>query len=572
MKASSYLAPFPHRGCMINRCFPSILVLTTAMLLFVSKWPQTSGLLLEQYPNGTQTIEATEDNGLPLRKWKKRAKLSRQQEKKGSNKNKIRQSLSVEEKKLLLDFYANRTSSGIRQEDDAAPRPKANHVYDVIIVGAGWSGCSAAMTLESKGITNYVVLEAKDHIGGRSFTTNIMFEGASIPVDHGSMWIHGASSNLLSDIALEFDIDMATSTFNEKVYKANAGGAITDSQLATIYRNRYENGFMRYQANRQDSTDVDESLQKTANLYLNSFTGDFEKDVLRYLMTSYIELEYSTYMSELSLWWWDSDELTGPEEDYLLPNGYGPFIEAYAAPIRSKIFTDTPVTEIDYRTDSVKVVSGTESYLAKKVIVTVPLGVLKANSILFRPTLPWNHRRSIDRIGMGSMNKIFMFWPQDQVFWQRNIEVYGDIVSRDTKFNFFNFQPYNGDRPFLAAFFLGETARQLEELYAIDDPERYEQEIRDLAMEPLRNIFGNNIPLPQKVVVTKWNSDEFTQGSYSFNKVGMGRDDRKILARPIRRKRLFLSGEATHHTYFQTTHGAYLAGRAAANKVHNALQ
>jgi monoamine oxidase len=431
------------------------------------------------------------------------------------------------------------------------------------------------MTLESKGITNFVVLEAKDHIGGRSYTTNIMFEGESIPVDHGSMWIHGASSNPLSDIALEFDIDMATSTFNEKVYTANGGGAISDSQLATIYRNRYENGFMRYQANRQDSTDVDESLQTTANQYLNSFSGsNFEKDVLKYFMSSYIELDYSASMSDLSLWWWDSDLLIGPDEDFLLPNGYGPLIEAYAAPIRSKIITDSPVTEIDYRTNSVKVVvNGTDTILTtKKVIVTVPLGVLKSNSIRFRPALPWQRRRSINRIGMGSMNKIFMFWPQDQVFWQRNVEVYGDIVHRDTEFNFFNFQPYNGDRPFLAAFFLGETAKELEELYANDDPERYEEEIRDLAMEPLKNIFGSDIPLPQKVFVTKWNSDEYTQGSYSFNQVGMGRNDRKILGRPIRRKRMYLAGEATHPTYFQTTHGAYLSGRSAANKVYRALQ
>lgn len=429
------------------------------------------------------------------------------------------------------------------------------------------------MTLQSKGITNFVVLEAKDHIGGRSYTTNIQFEGESIPVDHGSMWIHGASSNPLSDLALDFNVDMVTSTFNEKVYKANAGGAISDSQLATIYRNRYDDGFFRYQANRQDSTGVDESLQETANRYLNSFSDDFEKDVLKYFLTSYIELDYSSPLSDLSLWWWDSDELIGPDEDYLLPNGYGPLIEAYAAPIRSKVVTDSPVTEIDYRTTTVKVVvSGTESYFAKKVIVTVPLGVLKANDILFRPNLPWKRRRSIDRIGMGSMNKMFMFWPQDQVFWQRNVEVYGDIVTRNTKFNFFNFQPYNGDRPFLVALFLGETAKQLEELYANDDPARYEQEMRDLAMEPLRNIFGNDIPLPQQVFVTKWNSDEYTQGSYSFNKVGMGRQDRKILARPIRRKRLFLAGEATHHIYFQTTHGAYLSGRRAANKVYRALQ
>jgi hypothetical protein len=145
---------------MSSNLFSSIL-LTTTILLFVSKWPHTSGL---PYPNGTQTTsssiledktttdEEQEGIGLPLRKWKKQAKLSRQQQKynKGfDRKKKIpRQTISVEEKKILLDFYANRTSTSVRAgqgEDTAADaaRPKANHVYDVIIVGAGWSGCSA---------------------------------------------------------------------------------------------------------------------------------------------------------------------------------------------------------------------------------------------------------------------------------------------------------------------------------------------------------------------------------------------------------------------------------------------
>lgn len=47
-----------------------------------------------------------------------------------------------------------------------------------------------------------------------------------------------------------------------------------------------------------------------------------------------------------------------------------------------------PVKEIDYSDDIVKVIAqdGTE-YTADKVIVTVPLGVLKANSIKFVPAL-----------------------------------------------------------------------------------------------------------------------------------------------------------------------------------------
>lgn len=41
-----------------------------------------------------------------------------------------------------------------------------------MIVGAGWAGIRAAKTLLDEGITNILVLEANDYIGGRSKTIN----------------------------------------------------------------------------------------------------------------------------------------------------------------------------------------------------------------------------------------------------------------------------------------------------------------------------------------------------------------------------------------------------------------
>jgi len=88
-------------------------------------------------------------------------------------------------------------------------------------------------------------------------------------------------------------------------------------------------------------------------------------------------------------------------------------------------------------------------------------------------------------------------------------------------------------------------------------------------MVQLRNMFGNSTVLPGKVIVTKWNTDNFTKGAYSFNAVGMKKNDRKILAKPVKKK-LYFAGEATHHKYFQTTNGAYLTGKSAAQKVLDA--
>ena len=100
----------------------------------------------------------------------------------------------------------------------------------------------------------------------------------------------------------------------------------------------------------------------------------------------------------------------------------------------------------------------------------------------------------------------------------------------------------------------GRDAESLEENYG-SDADLYESKMTEAAMISLRNMFGSAIPDPECVIVTKWGSDQFTFGSYSFNKIGMGRKTRKLLCKKIRKTRLYFAGEACHKTYFATTHG-----------------
>ncbi|MEM7076007.1 MAG: FAD-dependent oxidoreductase, partial [Pseudomonadota bacterium] len=68
---------------------------------------------------------------------------------------------------------------------------------DVIIVGAGAAGLSAARTLRKKGLS-CLILEAAERVGGRAWTENRSF-GA--PVDHGCSWISGADRNPFTKLA-----------------------------------------------------------------------------------------------------------------------------------------------------------------------------------------------------------------------------------------------------------------------------------------------------------------------------------------------------------------------------------
>ena len=59
---------------------------------------------------------------------------------------------------------------------------------EVLILGAGISGITAAKTLHDNGITNFTILEQRDRIGGRINSSR--FAGATIEL--GAQWIVGA--------------------------------------------------------------------------------------------------------------------------------------------------------------------------------------------------------------------------------------------------------------------------------------------------------------------------------------------------------------------------------------------
>ena len=73
-------------------------------------------------------------------------------------------------------------------------------------------------------------------------------------------------------------------------------------------------------------------------------------------------------------------------------------------------------------------------------------------------------------------------------------------------------------------------------------------------------------PQPTGSIVTRWGSDPFALGSYSFLAVGSSPDDMHALAEPAG-ERLMFAGEATNPEFFGTVHGAYLSGVREAERI-----
>jgi hypothetical protein len=61
--------------------------------------------------------------------------------------------------------------------------------------------------------------------------------------------------------------------------------------------------------------------------------------------------------------------------------------------------------------------------------------------------------------------------------------------------------------------------------------------------------------------VTRWGSDPWARGSYSYQAVGCTEQDIATLARPLPDNRVFFAGEATSKDHHSTVTGAFISGR-----------
>ena len=123
---------------------------------------------------------------------------------------------------------------------------------------------STAATLKKKKVTNFRILEAKNHIGGRSITHHEDWEGQDVACDLGSMWIQNASGNLLNEYIKKYQIPTHVSEFNTRMYEGDGKGYI--KHFEDLDEELFEEGFYEYQAARQQLAWVrgEEPLSKSA--------------------------------------------------------------------------------------------------------------------------------------------------------------------------------------------------------------------------------------------------------------------------------------------------------------------
>ena len=282
-------------------------------------------------------------------------------------------------------------------------------------------------------------------------------------------------------------------------------------------------------------TSLEQDLLKTKLLFFEGYIGS--------------NYEY------LSARHWN-DEITMQGGNCFVTNSYQPIIDGLLK--NSRVQLNTMVKKINTRANDMEVITENAAFYADAILVTVPLGVLKKNVITFNPPLPENKQKAIQRLGMGLFNMTAMKFPT--VFWPKEspLLIYTQFDSHSISV-FLNLY-YFTQQPILIGFSGGETARQLEAFS--------ETALIQKIMQNFKTVFGTQLPQPDSSFTTRWSSDPYSYGSYSYLAVGASVEDYETLAMPLF-NRIFFAGEATHASYPSTTHGAYLSGIREAERIIN---
>jgi lysine-specific histone demethylase 1 len=191
------------------------------------------------------------------------------------------------------------------------------------------------------------------------------------------------------------------------------------------------------------------------------------------------------------------------------------------------------------------------------VVVTLPLGVLKANVVTFDPPLPLDKQNAIERLGFGILNKVVLHF--ENCFWDKSVPVIGHTaVEPGNNFMFVNMLAITGI-PILVSLVSGRFAESIEG--------KSDETVVNETLGVLRNMYRNRpVPPPIDFVVTRWRSNEFSRGSYSYIASGSSPQDIGCISRPID-DTVFFAGEATTMTHFASAHGAVLTGRHEASRI-----
>lgn len=445
----------------------------------------------------------------------------------------------------------------------------ATEEVDVVIIGAGMAGVSAARNLADRGVS-FVVLEADDHIGGRVRT----YKHADTvrypkPVEMGGAWVHEEFINPLYPVLKAAAIPMTI--FNQDDSSVwNRGRLVNYNQLskmltkADLIWNNKTNPFR--------VSGVDDASAVRSGGYLFD-----DNQVETYFQFAYEQWVGNNLEYHDSVMWDHNTADTGP--DRIVDAGYISVFDYFldkAPAARPQVRLNSPVTKIDYSSPNQKVTvtyknNGvlTDIRANKGVIVTVSINVLKAQLIEFVPVLPSAYSNSMNKLMCSEANKVALFFDDAGKALLSNPDLEHNYMFRyaqgpmprinDALTCFINWKHFNG-QGVVTSYYVGDYSRKLENLSDADILNRHMVALRE---------FIPSLPDPIDYVITRWGKQPWTRCSYTDFATGGRLSDLVQLSIPLGPySNVLFAGEASNFPNQGTVHAAYQSGLQAVQKLY----
>ncbi|MCU1402875.1 MAG: oxidoreductase [Microbacteriaceae bacterium] len=319
----------------------------------------------------------------------------------------------------------------------------------IAIIGAGIAGAEAARVLSQQGY-DVVVVEARNRVGGRIQTvTGKSWPG---PVELGAWRLRSVEDNVLLTRLGSLGTD-----------SVSVPDAIFRSPTATVTTNpvgstAVASAVAWAAAGASDltlSAALDQSgAAKTAN---DTKVAGIDGGPLLGQYLSSLATVYGAQASDLSAWY----GLDQPGNiDTVVTGDFGAIVKDSLTGSTTSLAT--AVAEVSYSKTGVSLRLGTgESLRADRVIVTVPLGVLKKETLKFNPLLPFAHRTAIAALGFGTVDSIWLKF--DKPFWSTDAAVWNLVGTADDITTWYNLEQITGD-PVLVGLVGGDAALRVAKL------------------------------------------------------------------------------------------------------------
>ncbi|KAL6694233.1 amine oxidase [Trichoderma pleuroticola] len=399
----------------------------------------------------------------------------------------------------------------------------ADTVYDVIVVGAGYCGLTAARDASVAGL-KVLLLEARDRIGGRSWSSNI--EG--YPYEMGGTWVFWGQANVWREIArygmqdeLEISYDFSrginkyllSSPQGTQTFTHEEEDALMQSSLAKLVNVDGclgktvvpfpHSGVLTPEARKYDHMSVADRLAEIKNDLTPNERLCAESFVL---LCSGGTLETTSFYEFLH-WWALSGYSYEGCIDYLVKykfrGGQSSFAinffkEALASGNLTYAF-NSPVATIQHGGNGLQITTRAgQTYKSTKMICAIPLNVL--NDVAFDPPLAPGRKAAA---ATGHVNQC--------------VKVHAEISDRDLRSFTGISYPHNG---LIYGFGDGETPAGNTHVVAFGGQHNHFHPEENL--EHTKAAFQGFAPMNiERLVFHNWSKDEFAKGAWFFPAPGL---------------------------------------------------